>query len=130
MDRKTMGLAIALAYPSYAFFGEPPFLIEEARELVTGAQLDKPANLEVRAFLRQHPGLNEWVEQLLEDPDLVPPEWREDGVRSFKPLTGNGKPITAPRYVCPIGEAYVWYQASVGEPVPSCPWCKNQLRLA
>ena len=88
MDSKTVGLAIALTYPGYAFSGAPPQLIEEAEALVAGARRDQPYDPEVRAFLRQHQKLNEWIEQLLEDPDLVPPELRAHAGVGFRNVAG------------------------------------------
>ena len=37
MDRKTLGLGIALTYPEYAFAGETPLVIMQSRGLVERA---------------------------------------------------------------------------------------------
>ena len=130
MDRRTLALGIALAYPEYAFTAENPVVIEQSRNLIERARHGEAVSADVRDLLGQHPHLNEWVEQLLEDDELVPPHLQPDTVRSYQPVPGPGGPIQAPKYECPNGHGYTWYQSSVGKPVPPCAICQTALKLA
>jgi hypothetical protein len=130
MDGRTLGLSIALAYPEYAFAAEDPAVIEQSRSLIDRAGNDEDTSAEVADLLGRHPHLNEWVEQLLEDDELLPPHLQPDTVRSFQPVPGPRGPIQAPKYECPVGDGYTWYQSSVGKAVPRCATCGRSLKLA
>jgi len=125
MDRRTLGLAIALTYPERAFAGESPLIVEQSRHLVERAGRQEAVGSEVAQLLSRSPRLNEWVEQLLEDGDLVPPHLQSDQVRSYAGLTGmaSSKP---PRYHCPEHDV-VWYRMSVADTVPPCSSCEKIL---
>jgi hypothetical protein len=130
MDRRTLAFSIALAYPEYAFAAEDPVVIGQSQNLIDRAGHDDDISADLRDLLRQHQHLNEWVEQLLEDDELVPPHLQPDTVRSFQPMPGPGGPIRAPKYQCPAGDGFTWYQSSVARPVPSCAICQAPLKLA
>lgn len=85
MDRRTLGLAIALTYPERAFAGESPLIVEHSRHLVERAGRQEAVGPEVAILLSRSPRLNEWVEQLLEDGDLVPPHLQRDEVPALTP---------------------------------------------
>jgi hypothetical protein len=130
MDRKILGLGIALAYPQYAFAAEAPLVIAQGRNLVERAGRGELVEAEVTGLLSCHPRLNEWIAQLLEDRDLLPPHLQRDEVRSFDPLPGPVSPVGASRYVCPSGDGFTWHKMSVAETVPSCPFCSQTLTRA
>ena len=81
-------------------------------------------------LLSRHARLNEWIEQLLEDSDLIPPQLQRDEVRSYAPLPGQQNPIGAPKYFCPSGDDFAWYRMSVADTVPPCPFCGKALSRA
>src|ERR1022692_1031579 len=78
---------------------------------------------DVRDLLRRHPGLNDWIEQLLEDDELVPPHLQPDVVRSYRPVPDSRGPISATKYVCPTGDGFTWYRSPTARPMACCPIC-------
>ena len=77
----------------------------------------------MRDLLRRHPGLNDWIEQLLEDDELVPPHLQPDVVRSYRPVPDSRGPISATKYVCPTGDGFTWYRSPTARPMACCPIC-------
>lgn len=130
MNRRTLALGIALAYPEYAFAGEPFRAVTESREIIDRAGRGDNVDRETAELLSRYVRLNEWAEQLLEDKDLVPPHLQRDEVRSYNPLPGHGEPVQAPKYICPLGHSFVWYRMSVAEVVPPCSFCHSRLTRA
>lgn len=97
---------------------------EAARvDQVIGAVLAGP-EVEAPGQLREIAGsdirLLRWVEDVLDDPRLLPPELQ--GVRSadYRPNLGNGEPVPADRFVCPVSADVVWYRPGVGRAIPTC----------
>jgi hypothetical protein len=41
--------------------------------------------------------------------------------RGFAPAPGGGEPVSIPRFVCPVGNDYLWYRRAVGQQPPVCP---------
>jgi hypothetical protein len=80
-----------------------------------GAALDGPPRERVprlRAVLASDDAVVAWVERALADP--------AGAVRGFEPLPGQGEPVPADRFVCPVNRDVVWYRPKVGVPVPTC----------
>jgi len=127
MDRKILGLAIALAYPASAFAGEGEEVIARSRALVTRAGRGEAVMPEITELLSCHPGLDEWVDDLLDDPGLVPPDLQPRRLRSYRPLPGDMHVIGAPRYACSSGDGFTWYQISSADTVPPCVLCGREL---
>jgi hypothetical protein len=128
MDRKILGLAMALAYPKYAFVGEDDGVVAHSRTLVFRARSGEAVAPEVADLLKSHPKLDDWVDDLLEDPALIPPELQPRRRRSYQPLPGDTNVIGAPRYVCPShDDDFTWYQISAADAVPACTLCGRQL---
>jgi hypothetical protein len=127
MDRKVLGLAMALAYPKYAFIGESDEVIARSRALVTRAGRGEAVTAELTELLSRHPRLDDWVDDLLEDPGLVPRDLQPRRPRSYRPLPGDMSVIAAPRYTCPSGDGFTWYQISAADPVPPCMLCGRPL---
>ena len=127
MDRKVLGLAIALAYPQYAFAGEDEEVIEHSRDLVTRAGRGEAVTAEVTELLSRHRRLDEWVDDLLADPGLVPGHLQPRRLRTFHPLPGDMGVIEAPRFTCSSGDGFTWYQISAADPVVPCPLCGRPL---
>lgn len=126
MDRKTLALGIALAYPEQAFEGLDSSVYARAEELVRRAGLGEPVTAKVAAFLEVEEELGEWVAELLEDLDLRPPHLRPRAVMSYSRLAGDRDPVSARRYTC-VNQDYTWYQASVSVRVPACKFCGEEL---
>jgi hypothetical protein len=124
MNKKILGLGIALGYPEQAFEDMPDSVIEQAEALVRRADSGEPMADEITEFFRSQPALNEWVEQLLEDPHLRPPHLRPREVRSYERLTGEPH-VSAPRYACVNN--HPWYQAFVSDDIPDCKVCGEKL---
>lgn len=128
VDPKTLGLAIAVSYPTEAFTTEERQLAEQAAAIVRRAGGGEDVARAVGALLRQHPRLNEWVAQVLEDPQHRPPHLQPDAVRSsYTPPPGTAGPVPATRFTCPRRDGYAWHQRSVADPVPPCPLCGTAL---
>jgi hypothetical protein len=127
MDRKVLGLAMALAYPQYAFAGEDDEVIADSRALVARAGRGEAVTPEVTELLSRHRGLDDWVDDLLADPGLVPRDLQPHGLRSFRPLPGDMGVIEAPRFTCSSGDGFTWYQISAADPVPPCMLCGRPL---
>jgi hypothetical protein len=126
MDRKTLGLGIALGYPEEAFKGLPTSVLERSADLVRRVGSGEEMAAEVAEFLRSQPRVNEWVEKLLEDRGLLPPHLRPRKVRSYKRLLGD-QTVSAIRYMCVNGDDYTWYQAFASDIVPDCRFCGKRL---
>jgi hypothetical protein len=126
MDRKSLGLGIALGYREEAFKGVPWSVVEQSTGLVRRAVGGEPVADEVAEFLRSEPRLNEWIEQLLEDRSLLPPHLRPRRVRSYERLPGGQGPVSAPRFKC-MNDDFTWYQAFASEIVPECVFCAAKL---
>lgn len=127
MKARTRGLGIALAYPEYALATEPPAITLKIRDLAERAGRGEEVDAEAAQILRESPGLNEWVAQLLEDYELKPPHLQANTVRSVEPLPGEHGPIFADRYECRNCGGTVFYRAFVAEAVPPCSFCKREL---
>ncbi len=126
MDKKVLGLSIALSYPGEAFKNMPPSVVEQSADLVRRASRGEQVAADVTEFLRSQPRINEWVAQLLEDRSLRPPHLRPDSVRSYEALAGDHGRVSAPRYVC-AKDGVAWYQAFEFEAVPECRLCGKKL---
>lgn len=128
IDPQTLGLAIAVAYPTEAFSGGERQVVELAGVIVERAGRGEHVAAEVEALLGQHPHLNEWVTQVLEDPQHRPPHLQPDVVRSpYEPMPGEPGPVRSKRFACPLGDGFVWHQRSVADPIPPCPLCGSAL---
>jgi hypothetical protein len=127
MDRKILGLAIALAYPKYAFSGVGDEVIARSRALVSRAVNGEAVTSEVTDLLSRHPRLDDWVDDLLEDPALVPSDLQPRRLRSYSPLPGDMNVIGALRYICSSGDGFTWYQISASDDVPVCTLCGRLL---
>lgn len=126
MDKKVLGLSIALAYPDEAFKGMSASVVEQGAALARRAGRGEPVAADVADFLRSQPRVNEWVAQLLEDRSLRPPHLRPRAVRSYEGLPGDHGPVSAPRYVC-ANDDFTWYQAFEFDAVPECTQCGEKL---
>lgn len=127
MDRKTLGLGIALGYPEQAFEGLDASVYARAEELARRAGLGEPVMAEVAAFLKGEEELGEWVAELLEDPELRPPHLRPRAVMSYLRLAGRSTGVSASRYICVDHDKNAWYRPSIGIPIPACKFCGKQL---
>jgi hypothetical protein len=127
IDRHTVGLGIAVTYPVEAFSTDEGQLVERCRAMVERAGRGESVATEVQELLRQHPRLNEWVAQVLEDPQHRPPHLQPDAVRSYRPMPGDADSVPARSFTCGLHNGFVWYQRSVANPVPPCPFCGSIL---
>ncbi len=128
MDDRVLGLGIALGYPEEAFRYLPVSVLEEAKELVRRAGAGEPVDAELAAFLDEQLELSEWIEQLMEDPDLRPPHLKGAGDRAYSQLgSRRPSPVSATRYVCVKNVKHTWYRPSVGFRVPACMICGGEL---
>jgi len=130
LNRRILGLSIALAYPEHAFAGTPSPVVGHSADLVRRAGRGEPVAPEVAALLGLHPQLNEWVEQLLEDRDLTPPHLQNRQVRSYSQFPAGGSPVSAGKYFCPTGDGFTWHRFSVADVAPPCNLCKTVLAPA
>jgi hypothetical protein len=69
----------------------------------------------VTELLIQHDNTREWVRQFFEQ------DTTQGLTRSYEPLPGIISSTTPPKYVCPVGDDYIWYRYDVSEPVKRCP---------
>lgn len=79
-----------------------------------------PAHTALLDVLTSDDAVLRWVEEVLDDPRLLPPDLRGPDVRTFEPVPGGGDPIPADRFTCPVNGDVVWYRPRVGTPVPVC----------
>lgn len=130
MDQKTVALGIALGYPEHAFEGLDSSVYARAEELVRRTGLGEQVTAQVAAFLKGEEELGEWVAELLEDPELRPPHLRPRAVMSYSRLASPRTSVSARRYECADHNKFVWYQPSIGTPVPACKFCGKELVAA
>lgn len=83
----------------------------------TGTAVDE----QIAEILHRSPATADWAAQMLADAHLRPPELQRVVERSIVPLPGQGEPVGAERYICPVDRNYVWWRRSVGQPIPTCP---------
>lgn len=50
--------------------------------------------------------------------------------QSFESLPGLPSEISAPKYICPVGDDFIWYRLDVSDSIPYCPTHQVQLTLA
>ena len=64
----------------------------------------------------------QWVEDVLDDPALLPPELQRLNVRGagYAPVPGQGEPIQFDRFVCPVDGDVIWYRPRIGVPILRC----------
>jgi hypothetical protein len=127
MDSRTLGLGIAITYPTDAFSGDEGELMARCRALFERAGKGEPIATEVAELLRRNPRLNEWVAQVLEDPEHRPPHMQPDAVRSYPLVAGDPAPVPSQAFSCPVDADFVWHQRSVADRVPLCPFCCSSL---
>ena len=127
MDSRTLGLGIALTYPTDAFYDDEGELVAQCQALLERAGRGEQMATEVAELLRRHPHLNEWIAQVLEDPEHRPPHLQPDAVRSIPLVAGDPAPVPSQAFSCPVDAAFVWYQRSVADRVPLCPFCRSRL---
>lgn len=75
---------------------------------------------QLRTLIASDEDALQWVEDLLDDPDLLPPELQEVRSAAYGPALGAGDHIPPDRYVCPVLRDTVWYRREVGQPIPKC----------
>jgi hypothetical protein len=69
-------------------------------------------------LLARSPETHAWAAQMLNDPELLPPE--VSGLRDRGMLAGDAGPIDAVRYRCPQGD-YVFYRLGLEDVPGPCP---------
>jgi len=80
-------------------------------ELLGRAAAGEHVQLEVLTVLKARPATREWARRLLDAQPLL---------RHYQALPGRGQLAAVPRYACPYGGHYVWYQHSRADKVPLC----------
>ncbi|WP_394619437.1 hypothetical protein JNUCC0626_10155 [Lentzea sp. JNUCC 0626] len=111
--------------------GYLPDLVDEQRAIALDRRIgeivgqdapDPVLAAELHAMLGEDDPVLEWVEEVLDDPCLLPPGLPGAGVRDvgYEPLLGGGAPIQAELFVCPVNGDFLWYQPGVGVQVPVC----------
>jgi hypothetical protein len=128
MDGEVRALALAVTYPDRSLEREPAALKAEIHALLTTAAAGEDMSGPVREILMAHPYLNEWVQQVLEDPLHRPPHLQP----SLRRSSGGppGLPIApADRFRCDVHD-FTWFRSSVTETVPNCPYGGESLKPA
>lgn len=108
-----------------------PDLVGEQRAIVLDRRIGEVVNRdapdpvragELRTVLGEDDPVLEWVEEVLDDPWLLPPGLPGAEVRDvgYESLPGAGAPIQAERFSCPVNGDTDWYRPGVGVPVPVC----------
>jgi len=87
------------------------------KEAAAGAAVEES----ISDLLYSFAATRDWTAQVLGDEQLRPPELQHVVERSYSPLPGEGEPIPAQKFVCPLDANYVWWRRSVGTAVPKCP---------
>ena len=73
----------------------------------------------LQSTLLADPAVSDWVAVFLDTG--APPGIAVGTKSSYIPLGGIGRPVTSPRYVCPVDGLYVWFRRSVSQSIPACP---------
>lgn len=108
-----------------------PDLVDDAEAVKLDQQIgealknlrDPALRQRLRGLLAEHDSVLRWAQDVLEDPRLLPPEFRDPevrGVDDYQSLPGKGDPIPADRYICPVDQDVIWYRPKVGVPIPIC----------
>lgn len=91
----------------------------EVAELLAGGRQDRAAGL--RRLVESDVEVLQWVEDLLDDPQRLPPELQGVRTSQYAPGLGSGDFVGADRFVCPQADHYVRYRVQVGEEMGICP---------
>jgi len=78
---------------------------------------------QLREMLENREGTAAFLDAVLDDdPHFRPPQVRPGGMKSFgyNPMAGNIGSVAAPKYYCPEGNDFDWWQLG-DEPRPLCP---------
>lgn len=93
------------------FGAEAETVDRQFADLLAQAKVGELVDTKILELLKSHPKTRNWAAEFLA-PKQVP--------KGFERLPGSSSAVSAQKYVCPQGD-YVWYQRSVGVPIPTCP---------
>lgn len=97
--------------------------------LIADQNTDPHVVSRIRTVLWSDDTVAQWVEDLFDDPDLLPPDLQRHDVRGpdYRDAPGQVGPIAADRFVCPEKKDFIWYRPFIGDDIRWCPTCKVQL---
>lgn len=84
---------------------------QQLSDLLAQAKSGEDVGQEILGLLKGHEGTYHWMAEFLSSHSVS---------KGFEALPGRSSSISARKFICPEGD-YVWYQRSVGSPVPRCP---------
>jgi hypothetical protein len=90
---------------------------------IAGLLADPGSDDRLRRLLDRHEGTRAFLGAVLDDaPRFRPPQARPATTKDagYSALPGRIGPLAAPRFRCPDGDDYDWWQLSVTDPVPAC----------
>jgi hypothetical protein len=91
----------------------------EIADLLGEARAGRDVTDRLMSVLTSSPTTLAWSAQVLEHPQLLPPDLQQARER-LELLPGKGEPVATERFTCPQGD-YTWYRISVSAPLPTCP---------
>jgi hypothetical protein len=122
MDDNLLEVARAIRpYLSTLVGDEAPEYDREITELLSEAASGAGVDSRIVDLLSRSSATRNWAAQVLEDELHRPPELQPVNERAFEPLPGQGRPVGAQKYVCPVDGNFVWWRRSVAIPVRECP---------
>jgi hypothetical protein len=89
-------------------------------ELLGEADQGRQVDEAILDVLRQVPEVHNWAAGYLQygvPPEIVPSADRA----GYEQPPGEGNPIGARKYTCPVAGDTLWWQRAVGQKVPRCP---------
>jgi hypothetical protein len=80
-------------------------------DLLAQAKAGESVDAQILELLTSRPKTRNWAAEFLAPKQVS---------KGFEQLPGSSDAVSAPKFVCPQGD-YVWYQRSIGIPIPVCP---------
>jgi hypothetical protein len=96
----------------------------EIARLLAAAQSGQDVEDDLEEVLAGSPALYIWMEEVLADelhrpPELQPADVRRSS-RGSQPPPGNGDPVDAEKYICPVDGNYIWWRQLPSDNVGTC----------
>jgi hypothetical protein len=84
------------------------------------AEADRGHQVEERILdvLREPSAVQDWAAAFIQHG--APPDVVEYADRAYQPAPGDGNPVGARKYACPVAGDTLWWRRAVGQEIPRC----------
>jgi hypothetical protein len=109
--------AIRYFLPSLPGLARPDEVDHRLVVLLRKAQDGTDVESGIVDVLMAQPPTCDWAAEFV---DTGLPPGFPHATKGYSQLPGQGAPVRAPRYACPVDELYVWYRRTVQQEIPYC----------